>query len=44
MLETADFVELIHWIPNFLEIGPFTECVVLPIYSNGFVRMVNLPR
>ena len=33
----ADFVELICQIPNFLEIGPFTECVVLPIYYNGFI-------
>ena len=40
MLEMVNFVELIHWIPNFLEIGLLLS-VILPIYSNGFIQVAN---
>ena len=41
VLKMANFIELIHWIPNFLENCPLTDCVVLPIYSNGLVQMAK---
>ena len=40
LLKMANFIELIHQIPNFLEIWLLLT-VVLPIYFNGLIRMAK---